>query len=135
MKSLRIEYKTCDSYKLFYNKKADGHDSPRTVKLNSKHTYINGEFKRYYFEMRAYKLETNFLKDINLFSSEAATLIKLLSEGIDIENLTPEVTYNIRKVEYELRMASELHDNDGSKIHSKVSYHLNKIKQQLTNIV
>lgn len=130
-KLLRIEFETSDSYKFYYDKKAEGHDAPRMDKLKTKNTIICGEFRKYQFEMRAYKLENDYLKDINLFSSEAATLARLLSEGINIETLTPEVTYNIRKIEYELRMATKLHDKEGNKIDSKVDYHLEKIRQLL----
>ncbi|KJS86267.1 MAG: hypothetical protein JM58_07145 [Peptococcaceae bacterium BICA1-8] len=127
-KKLSIECHSCDRKEYHYEKKSGGHDSPREITIEGVTAYIEGRFKKYKFEMRAYKYEDNCLRDIILTSSETEMLIELIRNDIVIEDLTSEMTYGLRKIEYNFRVLSMEDSKNGQKAKQNLQYHINKIK-------
>lgn len=89
---------------------------------------IMGKFNKYCFEMRAYKVEKQCLRNINLFSSEAEVLMNLLQENIDISNLSPQQVYRIRKLEYNFRQANKMDMRKLNQTTQNSDYHIMKLK-------
>ncbi|QNB45492.1 hypothetical protein BR63_03655 [Thermanaerosceptrum fracticalcis] len=127
-KQLSIECLRSKRKEYHYEKKAGDHDCPREELIEGESAYIEGRFKKYKFEMRAYKYEANCLREINLISSEAEMLIELIKNDIDIENLMPEMTYGLRKIEYDFRVLGTQDNNNMERAKQNLLYHINRIK-------
>ncbi|KJS21845.1 MAG: hypothetical protein VR72_08600 [Clostridiaceae bacterium BRH_c20a] len=127
-KKLTIECLCGERKEYLYEKKAGGHDAPRETIIEGEAAYIIGKFKKYTFEMRAYKYEDNCLKDINLTSSEAKMLIELIKNDLAIKNLTPEMTYGLRKIEYDFRVLSMPENRNIDRVMQNLQYHINRMK-------
>ncbi|MEH6954440.1 hypothetical protein [Neobacillus drentensis] len=121
-KSLSLHYEKCDAYEFSYNPEVGGHDYPKTQPVNDKVSFIHGEFQKYTFTIRAYKNTGKSLVDVDLISSEAELMMKLMEKNIKLENMTSQETYRLRKMEYNLRTENK---DRGQK---NFDYHLEKIK-------
>ncbi|MDQ0156527.1 hypothetical protein [Robertmurraya andreesenii] len=121
-KPLLLQYGECDAYEFSYDQNGDGHDFPKIQTANHRVSFINGEFQKYTFTIRAYKNTGHSLIDVDLISSEAELMMILNEEDIKIENISEQDTYRLRKMEYNLR-----EENKNRSIRN-FEYHLEKIK-------
>lgn len=121
-KPLLLRYEECDAYEFIYNPQAGGHDNPNVNTANYRASCISGEFQKYSFTIRAYKNTGKSLIDVNLISSEAELLMILNEKKMKIESLSPNETYRLRKMEYNLR------NENKQRGQRNFDYHLEKIK-------
>lgn len=111
-----------DAIEFTYNPKADPHESPMVKSINRKVLSLEGVFQKYTFTIRAYKNTGRSLVDVDLISSEAALVMVLEEENINLDKLTLKDTYNLRKMEYNLRVENE------ERGQGNLTYHIEKLK-------
>lgn len=129
-KRLSLECLSRASTEYHYDKNAGDHDFPREVTHEGQTIYFTGKFKRYKFEMRAYKYENNYLRDINLVSSEAEMLMELSKNDIAVEDLSSETSYGLRKIEYDFRALRINDDRNYERAKQNLEYHIQRLKDK-----
>jgi proteasome lid subunit RPN8/RPN11 len=127
---LALQYQTKLACKYECDKNGDFHGLPKNTQLKNEFQYITGEFKKYKFEMRAYKQTEVGLCDINLYSSEAEMLMNLLSENIVIDKLTSEGVYRVRKLEYNFRLIHIMSGTKLKRIVQNIDYHIEQLRKE-----
>jgi len=126
-KSLFIEYGKTEKSEYCHVSKLGVHDFPKKKNVEGETNYIKGKFKKYTFELRAFKYEDKCLKSVNLISSEAEMLMELVKNNVIIEDLSPETTYALRKIEYDLRAMDTQDEKGKEKAKQNMQYHIKKI--------
>ena len=130
-KALEVEYFQYRT-KVFHHKRgADDHDIPREIELDGNSNSIQGSFKKYKFEIRAYKSDNDSLKSINLISSEAEMLMELNKNNISVENLNSDTTYALRKIEYDFRILGLGSSKNNEKALQNMQYHIDKLNKTI----
>ena len=130
-KPLTLEYRTASAQEYYHNPKMELHDSPKIAQAKYKFQYICGEFRKYRFEIRAYAFNGNGLQDMNLYSSEAEVLMRLLEEKIDVERLDAKGVYSVRKLEYDYRTKNQASGDKHERITQNIDYHISQLKKQM----
>lgn len=129
-KQLEVEYIQYNAMEFRHKKNAGDHDLPNEVALPEIVNLIQGRFKKYQFEIRAYQCINDSLKSINLISSEAEMLIQLKKCNMSIEDLDPDTTYSLRKIEYDARTIGLDQQGGKEKAMQNMQYHIEKLKQK-----
>lgn len=120
-KPLTIYLQESDGNEFIYNSSKAGNE-PSDYKTTGKRIRnIQGEFLKYFFEIRCYKNTGKSLVDVDLISSEANLIKALNDQKIMISDLTNDDSYSLRKLEYNLRKERE------EKGKGNLKYHLGKI--------
>ncbi|KJS86992.1 MAG: hypothetical protein JM58_05635 [Peptococcaceae bacterium BICA1-8] len=123
---LFIEYLSSKGYRYSCIEDAKDHDWPKEEKLDKEVQYISGEFDKFIFEIRAYKVQENCLCSIGIFSSEVELLTNLISEEIEFEKLEQRQVYNLRKLEFNFRLINQFNRFDRS--NENTEYHIKQLK-------
>lgn len=126
-KTLSIKYLNSSRKKYHHEKKREAHDFPREEIVEGKTIYLQGKFKKYIFELRGYMYDEKCLKEVNLISSEAEMLMELINNKMTIEDLSPEATYALRKIEYDFRVLNTPNDNNNQKARQNMQHHVQTI--------
>lgn len=132
-KPFSLKYQTKEGCKYYYDKNSELHYPPKITRMNNEFQYITGEFKKYQFEIRAYRYTGEGLCDINLYSSEAEMLMKLLAENIRIEKLTSKGVYRLRKLEYNFRPIHKKSGTTSQRVTQNIDYHIDQLKKEMAN--
>jgi len=130
-KPLSLEYRTANAQEYYYNPQVGLHQPPKTISTDYRFQYIYGKFKKYSFEIRAYAFNGKGLQDMNLYSSEAEVLMRLLEEKIDIEKLDTRGVYSVRKMEYDYRAKHQVSGDKYERIIGNIDYHISQLKKQM----
>jgi proteasome lid subunit RPN8/RPN11 len=130
-KSLSVNYATTTCKEYFYIKKSGCHDFPSQKISDNEVVYLQGVFKKYKFELRAFKYDNKCLSAVNLISSEAEMLMELIKNDINVKDLDSESTYKLRKIEYDFRVLNLKEDNNKQKALQNMQHHIQKIKSEL----
>lgn len=129
--SLFIEYGKTEKTEFYHIGKLGVHEFPKKKGLEGETTYIKGKFKKYTFELRAFKYENKCLKSVDLISSEAEMLMELIKSKLVIEDLSPEMSYALRKIEYDFRAMNTQNEKEKDKAKQNMQYHIKKIVDRL----
>lgn len=127
-KKLYIEYRYSKKCVFSHVRKKGLHDYPEETTSDGEVSYVHGRFKKYEFEIRAFKVVGKDLVSIDLLSSEVEMLMELVANQINIEMLDAHTAYALRKIEYDFRVLKGQNDNKKATTQQNLEYHIKKIK-------